>query len=183
MPVLLTSFCIFIVLCDTKYRVTFTSLHRHYIGYTDNMIKPITNPNTFFTMKTSSQNKSGNIFRTAIIKMVLVVALISTGGAISLAAGGLSTTPVAEKREENNSGFYYKVRKALHCPDFIGDKQEKAEIWLHVNEDGSLVVKHIKTDNSRLAHYIMKGLNGISFELPIDEVNKDYHFALRFQLI
>jgi hypothetical protein len=134
-------------------------------------------------MKTSFQNKSGNIFRTAIIKMVLVVALISTGGAISLAAGGLSTTPKEEHKEEINSGFYNKVRKALHCPEFIGDKQEKAEIWLHVNEDGSLVVKHIKTDNSRLAHYIMKGLNGISFELPIDEVNKDYHFALRFQLI
>lgn len=136
-------------------------------------------------MKTSTQTKSGNIFRTTAIKLMLVVALVSTGGAISLAADGLSDPDSTEKTAaaQPATEFYTTIRKALHCPDFIGEKMEKAEIWLHVNEDGSIVVKHIRTENSRLAHYIMKGLNGKSFNLPINEVDKDYHFALRFQLI
>ena len=159
-------------------------MHRHYIGYANIMTKPNTTQIPF-TMKTYQSKSAGQLFRTAAIKVMLVVAMIATGGAIALAADGFSSKKpvVAEKVKEPSRVLYNKVRRVLHCPDFIGDQIEKAEIWLHVNEDGSLVVKHIRTTNSQLAHYIMKGLDGKSFVLPIDEVNKDYHFALSFQII
>lgn len=130
--------------------------------------------------------------KTTMMKVALVVALIATGGALTLATGGSTTTNsdgfTTTDGSLNNGGHESEsilnwIKNFIHCPDFIGQQKQQVQLWLQVDADGNLKVLNIKSEDEKLTEYVLQQLNGKTLDLPINEVNRSYHFVLRFQTI
>ena len=124
------------------------------------------------------------------IKAAFVLALLASGGATILAAGGNNSDHLQAALtlpEDPNAGkpesLYSWIQRNLHCPDFIQTDNEdnKVMLYVHVDKDGALQVTNASATDQRLVDYVRHQLNGKIFKTS--EPDHDYHFAIRFRRI
>jgi len=123
------------------------------------------------------------------IKAAFILALLASGGALTLAAGNehhvITLNPSQPDAEEGKKPetVYNWIEHVLDCPEFLNadDANNRVELWIHINEDGSVAIKNLLGVNPKLVSYVKKNLEGKMYKSS--ESGKDFHFAIRFRRI
>jgi hypothetical protein len=128
--------------------------------------------------------------KTKSMKAALMMAIIASSGAITLAAGSgheqhrqqvSDNHPQLEQAQENNeTAFYRWFKKQLGMSAFSSADyaDSRAVLRLQLDATGKPVVADIQSDNTTLN----ENLNGciMQMQFPQDFAGKNFHFAIRF---
>jgi hypothetical protein len=128
--------------------------------------------------------------KTKSIKAALMMAIIASTGAITLAAGSghdqlrhqVSTgNPLPhDVQDKKETAFYRWFKNQLGMSEFSSSAypQSRAVLRLQLDETGKPVIADIQSDNALLSdelnNYIMQ------MQFPQDFAGKNFHFAIRF---
>lgn len=127
------------------------------------------------------------------MKTAFIIALLASGSAITLAAGGSpksgnSETPLTHEsavKDEDKKPlpFYSWVQKTLPCPEFVqtDEATNRVELWIKVSQDGTVEVEDLFSYNTELSNYVKTQLDGKVY--PSTNGNNEYHFTIHFRRI
>jgi hypothetical protein len=128
--------------------------------------------------------------KTTMIKTAFILALLSSGSAIGLAAGSrssfgntnelLSEPEAAPSHIQATKKFYAWVEKSITRPTFISSHEENlVELWLQMDANGKITGVKTKSKNPQLAEYVKHELEDI--QCPKGMVCHQLHFAISFK--
>jgi hypothetical protein len=137
-------------------------------------------------MKT--KRKTPFTMKTIWIKSALLLALVASSGAITLASGGqkrpnafTSESEITSEKmaSDHLNAFYRWIRKHLATPQFLqGNADNRVELVVRIDSEGRTLVDSISGANSELVNYVKTEIEQLSY--PAGEPNRTYHFAIRF---
>lgn len=126
--------------------------------------------------------------KTIWIKSALLMALLASSGAITLASGdhncqsAFSREPemIIEKMESDRiHDFYRWISNKLVTPSFIsGYDDNRVELVVRIDGEGKTKVDSIKGASAELISYVKSSIEKLTY--PDGEPNLTYHFAIRF---
>jgi hypothetical protein len=131
--------------------------------------------------------------KTTWMKAALMMAIVASTGAITLAAGNKKDDDMARlpdkgfefvaDQEHEQSAFYQWVKKQLKIPDFIenGHEDNRVEIHLEIAKDGKPVIHHIRSNNDHLKQYVIRKFQSLIY--PDEFSDQSYQFTIRFHIM
>ncbi len=128
--------------------------------------------------------------KTTMIKTAFILAMLASGGAITLAAGNGSSfgnsdnyfNKADDAESKKPQTIYSWIQRNMPCPEFVeSDEENRVELWLNITDDQKIVVLKTKSDTQRLSDFVKAKLNGRI--CPNAEAGGQYHFAINFKRI
>jgi hypothetical protein len=125
------------------------------------------------------------------IKVAFVLALIGSGGALSLASGidyKSQVKPVEMVTDSSSTGMVRIEDMIIHKLSYRASghfdlNKNLPGIWLSTDAHGTVKVLYVKNASVELKQLIYQQLDGAQMPLCESECNKQFHFVLHYNLI
>ncbi len=127
--------------------------------------------------------------KTRMIKVAFVLALIGSGGALSLASGiehrsqATDNEIVVESTKTATIVDMIKLKLSFKDSGQLATDQNLVGIWLSTDEFGTVKLLHVKNASKALTKLIYGQLDGAQMPLDQSECNRQFHYVLHYNLI